>query len=296
MTIPELVRVIATLGLVAAIWWSVRFVIARRVERRFERANPRNPHGIILGAESIRRPGTRPGAVLLLHGYNDSPQAVASLAEALYGAGWTVHAPVLPGHARTLQEFSQSSAVEWIGAARAEFLALRRHHDVVVIGGMSMGGALAVLVASEHPDVRAVFGIAPYVGLSRPFRLLLALSPLAVLGAKYMSSGGGRSVLDTAAANAMIAYRKSTPRLLRELGMVANLALEAMPRVTQPVLFIQSREDNRIAVRSAMRAFERLGSPDKTLDWVTGAGHVLTVDYGHEKIERRIVEWLDVRK
>lgn len=286
---------LAALGLAASIWWLVRLAIARRVERRFERANPRNAHGIILGAEPIWRRGTGAGAVLLLHGYNDSPQALGSLAEALQGAGWTVHAPVLPGHARTLQEFSQTGAAEWIEAARAEFLALRTHHDAVAIGGMSMGGAIALMVASEQPDVRAVFGIAPYVGISRPFRLLLALSPVAALGTRYVSSGGGRSVHDAAAASAMIAYRKSTPRLLRELAKVANLALKAVPRVTQPVLFIQSRQDNRIAVRSAMRAFDRIGSADKTLDWVTGAGHVLTVDYGHEKIARRITEWLGAR-
>ena len=275
-----------------AIWWPVRILIAHRVERSFERAHPRNSDGIVIGAEAITRRGVRSGAVLLFHGYNDSPQAVASLAGALHRSGWTVHVPVLPGHARTLQEFSRSGSQAWIEAARSEYRALHAQHDAVAIGGLSMGGALAMLVAAEQPEVRAVFGIAPYVGIPHRLRLPLALSPIAALGAKYMSSGGGRSVHDMDAADAMIAYRKSTSRLVRELGVVANRAFEALARVTQPVLFVQSEEDNRITMRSAMRAFDRIGSRDKTLVWVTGAGHVLTVDYGHEKLERRIAEWL----
>lgn len=292
---PEWVRILVWLGLAAVVWWPIRMLIAHRVERGFELANPRHADGIIVGAEPIGRQGVRPGAVLLLHGYNDSPQAVASLAGALHDAGWTVRAPVLPGHARTLQAFSRSGSAEWIEAARAEYLELRKKHDAVAVGGMSMGGALALLVASEQPDVRAVFGIAPYVGISLALRVLLALSPIAALGARYMSSGGGRSVHDPVAAQSMIAYRKSTPRLVRELGVVANLTFDALPRVTQPALFVQSQQDNRITMRSAKRAFDRLGSQDKALDWITGAGHVLTVDYGHEKIERRIADWLATR-
>lgn len=286
------VGALAAVGVLVAIWWPIRLTIAHRVEQRFEDAFKRDRDGIIIGAEPIIVRGTRPGAVLLLHGYNDSPQAVSSLAEALHDAGWTVRAPLLPGHARTLQAFAQSGAKEWINAARAEYRTLRARYGTVVTCGMSMGGALALLIAAEQPDVRAVVTIAPYLRVSLPLRVLLALAPIAALGAKYMAGGGGRSVHDPAAAQAMIAYRMSTPRLVRELGKVTRAAFNGLPQVRQPVLYVQSREDNRIPARAADVAFERIGSADKTMDWRSGAGHVLTVDYGHASLERRIVEWL----
>ena len=293
-TLSDWAGVAAVLGALVVIWWPVRMAIAQRTEQRFEAAHPRNADGIIIGAEPILLRGVRPGAVLVLHGYNDSPQAVSALSSALHDAGWTVHAPVLPGHARTLPAFARSGAAEWMGAAREAYRALRTTHDRVAICGMSMGGALALWIAAEEPDVRAVVGIAPYLHLSKPMEALLLLTPIAALGARFLSGAGGRSVHDPEAARAIIAYRRSTPRLLRQLAIVTRAAFNALPSVLQPVLVIQSREDNRIPAESAARAFARIGSNDKTLDWVTGAGHVLTVDFGHTEMERRIIGWLDV--
>ncbi|MDA1082154.1 MAG: alpha/beta fold hydrolase [Gemmatimonadetes bacterium] len=286
---------LVTLGLVLAIWWPIRLAISLQAEKRFEAAYPRNSKGIIIGAESVHARGVRRGAVLLLHGFNDTPQAMGSLANALHDFGWTVHAPVLPGHARTLQAFARSGANEWMEAVRTEYQVLRARHDAVAVAGMSMGGALALLLAAEFPDVRAVVGIAPYLNATLPMRVMLALSPIAALGAKYIAGGGGRSVRDSQAAQRMIAYRMATPRLVGQLGIVTRKAYAALPQVLQPVLVVQSREDNRIPVRLATRAFERISSPDKTLDWVNGAGHVLTVDYGHKRLESRVVEWLSTR-
>jgi esterase/lipase len=56
---------------------------------------------------------------------------------------------------------------------------------------------------------------------------------------------------------------------------------------------IQSREDNRIAPADAQRAFDRLGAREKKLIWTTGAGHVITVDYGKERVFELLADWLD---
>ncbi len=295
MMVSEWAGTIGAIGVLLAVWWPIRLAIALRAERRFDEQYRRNTDGVILGAEAIEVRGARAGAVLLLHGFNDSPRAVSSLAGALHDFGWTVHVPLLPGHGRTLQEFSRSGARQWIEAARAEYRRLRADHEAVAVGGMSMGGALAVVLAAEQRDVKAVFAIAPYLATSVPLRILLTLSPLAELGAKYMSSGGGRSVHDVDAASKMIAYRMATPRLVRELAKVASRAFDALPHIHQPILIMQSVEDNRISVRSARRAIKRLRSRDATVDWVKGAGHVLTVDFGYELRQQRIVDWLAQR-
>lgn len=291
----EWIQAAAMLGVVIAIWWPIRAVIAQRVERVFELAHPRNADGIIIGAEPIHLRGVRPGAILLLHGYNDSPQAMAPLASALHDAGWTIDVPLLPGHGRSLQEFTHSGARAWIDGADAAYRRLSEQHADIAICGMSMGGALAFMLAAEHAAIKAVVGIAPYLHLSRATQVLLALARIAVIGARYASRGGGRSIHDPVAAAKIIAYRTSTPRLMRELARVTRAANDVLPRVRQPVLVVQSTRDNRISVHSAARAFTRIGSSDKTIDWVTGAGHVLTLDYGHEAMERRIMAWLSTR-
>jgi carboxylesterase len=82
---------------------------------------------------------------------------------------------------------------------------------------------------------------------------------------------------------------------LVELEKIVRRARVALPLVRQPVLVVQSREDNRIPVSSAEAAFALIGSTDKTLYWVSGSGHVVTVDFGHEAIERIAADWLEPR-
>ena len=279
----------------AGVWWVLRGVIGRRAERRFEAAYRRGHDGIILGAEPLLLSGRRPGAVLLLHGYNDSPQSVASMAAALHARGWTVRVPLLPGHGRSLPAFARSGADAWLNEARIELAALRATHTELAVGGLSMGGAIAFVLAAEHPAVRAVVAFAPYLHAPLPHRVVDALAAVAVLGARYVRSGGKRSIHDPLAGARMIAYRRSTPRLLAQVDHIVRIAFESLKRVKQPVLLVQSREDNRIPPHAAEEAYAQLGSEDKTLHWVKGRGHVLTMDYGHSALEALAADWLESR-
>jgi esterase/lipase len=56
---------------------------------------------------------------------------------------------------------------------------------------------------------------------------------------------------------------------------------------------IQSREDNRVTVADGERAFARLGSSDKRLEWMNGAAHVITVDYGRERVFELLGDWME---
>jgi len=280
---------------IVAVWLVIRARMARRRERAFTATHVFGADGVMVGAESITLAGTRRGAVLLLHGYNDSPQSLHFVATALNAHGWSVRVPLLPGHGRQLQDWAATGAADWERAARGELAALQHAHAEVAVGGLSMGGALAFMLAAEQPTVRAVIGFAPYLHASLAVALLQFIAPVASFGAKYFASGGAASVHDPVAADEMIAYRVSTPRLAVELEKIVRLTRKGLSRVQQPVLVVQSREDNRIPADSAAATFKMIGSNDKTLHWTTGNGHVVTVDYGHEAIEKVVTAWLESR-
>jgi len=104
--------------------------------------------GVIKGAETIdlQEEGSR--GVLLLHGFGDTPQTLSLLALRLHKAGYSVLAPLLPGHGRSLREFTKSNADQWIAAATSSLRELRSRSSDTSIVGLSMGGALAVLLAA----------------------------------------------------------------------------------------------------------------------------------------------------
>jgi esterase/lipase len=72
-------------------------------------------------------------------------------------------------------------------------------------------------------------------------------------------------------------------------------AVAALPRVVAPTLMIQSREDNRLSVVDAERAFALLGAREKRLEWITGAAHVITVDYGRDAVIASLTSWMESR-
>ena len=278
--------------------YAVRTLRLRAVERLFEAryAGQRNAQGVIIGAEGYTLRGAADHVIVLLHGYNDSPQAMRSPAEAFHAAGWTVEVPLLPGHGRSLQDFARSDATEWIDAARRSVIEARKRYRVVAVGGLSLGGALATIVAAEQPEVVFAVLFAPFLVHRHRLGTIASLWPLLSLGVKYLTGGSAsRSIRDPAARQAFIAYGCSTPRLMREVQRVVQVARSVLPLVRQPVFMAQSSDDYRIPAAEAQAAFDLLGSADKHLHWTTGNGHVITVDYGHDLLSAEAVRWVTSR-
>lgn len=230
--------------------------------------------------------------MLLLHGFGDTPQTLDWMARALHARGYDVRVPLLPGHGRTLQDFDASSQTEWVEYALAELLAMRARYGWVALGGLSMGGAIAAILAAEVREIPALVLIAPY--LAMPLHLRLAAS-----SARYWSGRVGplrarspRSIHDPAERAANRAYGAVTGRALHQLSLVVKAARAALPRITAPTLLIQSREDNRIPPSVARWAIRRIGAANKRLVLTHGAGHIITVDYGREHVLEEIEAWL----
>jgi carboxylesterase len=253
--------------------------------------------GIIAGAQGFElRRGAEAPAVLLLHGGGDTPQTLRYLAEYANARGYNVRVPLLPGHGRTLREFSTVTADEWMQAVRTAYHELTEAHGWVGVVGLSMGGALAAQLAADDETLPALVLLAPY--LAMPGRVAIGARfsnfwGFAVPYVRALDPAGPRSILDEAEATRSLAYGVFTPAALRALRNTVSRAVAALPSVRTPTLMIQSRDDNRIPPAIAQRAFDRIGARDKKLVWVTGAGHVITVDYGREHVFELVVEWLD---
>lgn len=244
------------------------------------------------GAETIDLQEEGSHGVLLLHGFGDTPQTLALLAKRLHKAGYSVLVPLLPGHGRTMDAFARSRADEWINAARSSFFALRDRSNGISVAGLSMGGALAVLIAAEARDISALALIAPYLGMPRVLRAAAATH---WIWGKLAGEINGRSPLsihDPIEREKNLAYGAVTGRTLFELSKVMSRARKALPFVTAPTLIVQSREDPRVSPDIAEFALKELGAGEKKLVLTEGAGHIITVDYGRERVFGEVEKWL----
>jgi carboxylesterase len=258
----------------------------------FERRLPVGADGIIPGAQSLRIERSSDGAVLLLHGFGDTPRTLEYLAHALADAGYTVCAPLLPGHGRTIASFNGTRAKEWISAAREAYAELRHAYPSVAVMGLSMGGALGIILAAEEPDLPALALVAPYVSIPRRARTVARLYRAWELFTPVFRSGGQRSIHDPVERARSLAYGLVTPGTLFELSRVVRRVQVSLPRIKAPTLVIHGVNDERVPPDAAAREFARLGAPEKQLVWAEQGGHVLTVDVGRERVIELVVGWI----
>ncbi|GMV08490.1 MAG TPA: alpha/beta hydrolase [Gemmatimonadaceae bacterium] len=279
-------------GIAAVTLAGVRRRHARtRAEGAWRLAHPVAADGIVPGAGAIALDGGA-RAVLLLHGFGDTPQTLRRQALALHATGWTVRAPLLPGHGRTLEAFRASDAAAWTGAARAAYESLCRVHEQVAVVGLSMGGAIAVQLSAGQRPPSALVLLAPYLEVGGRGRLWTSLWPLWSLWRAWIPSDPASSIRDPLARGESLGYGHASPRLLRELRRVVDWARAASGRVRAPTLAVFSQHDYRITPDAALRGFARLGSREKELRWVQNSGHVITVDLDADEVTRWVVDWL----
>ena len=247
---------------------------------------------IIKGAEAIdlREEGSH--GVLLLHGFGDTPQTLSLFAKYLSKAGLSVFAPLLPGHGRSMTDFTSSGADEWIRAVEDAFIEMRSRYRVVSLSGLSMGGALAVILAARHHDIASLVLFAPYLGMPRWLRVA-AMTQWAwgrIVGP--VSANSPLSIHDPMEREKNLSYGQVTGHTIRELARVVSRARRALPNVVAPTLLLQSREDPRVSPAVAEYALKRIGATEKEIVWTSGAGHIITVDYGRERLFGEAERWL----
>jgi carboxylesterase len=278
--------------LAAAVAAAARLGAARRTERAYAQRRPPANDGVVPGAEGFTLQGTADRALLLLHGSGDTPQTLRYLGGRLHADGFTVRAPLLPGHGRGLRDFARATAGDYLHDSRAELDGLlERFHWVGVIG-LSMGGALGARLAAECHDVRALVLLAPYLTPPPSVTLVGRIAPVWSLAVPYVGGrGGDASVHDPVARADSYAYGIFPPSAVRALCETAAAGRRALSSITVPTLVVNSRQDNRIPAALAETATATLRGPTER-HWVTGCGHVITVDYCRDAVASLVSDFL----
>lgn len=276
----------------------------RHMEKEIAAA-PRNPvTGVVIDTEAITieptntsAPGTSRTACLLIHGFLSSRQDFADLGQRLADEGITVRLMRIPGHGTTPADLGYQPPDAALKAVRAEFKQLRDEYDQVYVGGFSMGGSLATLLASDSQVDKLVL-LAAYYGVTYKWFYILPpetwnatlgrfikflIRPMYFIKVNDKESVGKfffYSTIPTAAV-----------RALTKLGKEAHKE-EVLENITCPILMIHSTGDEAASAGAAQKAYGKMGSKEKDILLLEKSNHVLLWDLEREKIKDKIVEFL----
>ncbi|MHB1613916.1 MAG: alpha/beta hydrolase [Actinomycetes bacterium] len=227
---------------------------------------------LLHGAEPYQHDGG-PVGVLLCHGFTGCPQSLRPWAEYLAEAGMTVSLPRLPGHGTSWRELNLTQWEDWYSEIERSFTDLTGRCEIVVVAGLSMGGALALRLAQQHPaEVAGLVLVNPSV-LSADRRLRLLPVARHVLG----SLPGIASDIKKP-GTAELAYDRTPLRALFSLTRFWSLVQQDMGLVRAPLLLFRSTVDHVVEPASSAFVLDHVSSEHVEERLLTDSYHVATLD------------------
>ncbi|MGL5722133.1 MAG: alpha/beta hydrolase [Brevinema sp.] len=97
--------------------------------------------------------------VVALHGMYANPWVFEELGQRLSNQGWDLFAPALPNATISSDDLRRQEVYQWkesLQVAKAKVVSSTNGYDRVVILGHSQGGALALVIASQVPELDGV--------------------------------------------------------------------------------------------------------------------------------------------
>ena len=228
--------------------------------------------------------GTGSVGLVLSHGFTGTTSSVAPWARGIADSlGVRVLAPRLPGHGTSPQDMARSSWRQWFSAVEEAYETLQETCTSVFVGGLSMGGALALRLAQTR-DVSGVLLVNPAVASRNP------LIPLA---------GGLRHVVRWQPAIASdikapgveeLAYDKVSVAAVAQMSRLWRAVVQDLGRVSAPVLLFRSTEDHVVDDSSHVLLQRRL--PALQLVPLTNSYHVATLDNDADLVVQESVAFI----
>jgi carboxylesterase len=250
--------------------------------------------------------GTRPCIALLLHGLTGTPTELGYVGYHLqYRGGCTVIVPRLVNHGQPLSILARTTWTELYESARAAFMEAReqarRERAPVVVGGLSLGAILALLLAAEfREDVAGVACLSPtlfYDGWNVPWlqRLipLVAYTPLKYFAyfreeepfglkdgelRRAVAAEYSRATLRESTSAALHGYAHFPVRLFCEMRHLIARCKRSLPQVRCPVLLIQAEHDDMTSPANSQFIYDRVSSVRRELVLLERSYHMITAD------------------
>ena len=228
-----------------------------------------------------------PVGALILHGFTGSPASMRPLADAVAKAGFSVELPLLPGHGTTPEDLAGRTFDEFATAVESAYGELARRSDAVVVMGLSMGGTLALNLATNHVELSGLVLINPFAEPPAPSFSALLRGALQA-GSSFIPSIGSDVAMDGSTSGGY--DRTPIAPMLSLVEALSDLAPRLVD-ITAPVLLFSSRVDHVVPPSHGDYLAANLTAPLERI-MLERSYHVATLDYDAELIATTTVDFM----
>ena len=227
-----------------------------------------------------------PVGIFLSHGYTATTAEIRLVAEKFHSAGYTVAAPLLPGHGTAPEDLNKVKWQDWVRAGQAELDRLFGICEQVWIGGESLGGMLALYLASQNPKAAGILLYAPAIRL-----MMKTLDKMKVYLASPFMTEVPRDSLDV--ADKWQGYPGVPLKGIVQLLRFQKATQKKLSQVTQPLIVFQGRQDSTVAPEVGTLILNGVSSAVKEHHWMERSSHVIVLDEEHEKVANMSMRFIE---
>lgn len=224
-------------------------------------------------------------ALLMVHGFSDTPQMFRKLGPAFAQLGYACRGILLPGFGRDVQAYADSNVEEWLAKLEREIVELRKTHKRVVIIAHSLGGAITVnhtLDGNQPAD--AVVLLAPAIEVSNarspifPTRFWHEFSKYALPSSNITYSPFKMDARDPAEQEREGRNRFSPRSVVTNTFRLIDENRNRAAEFSIPTLVFNAPKDAVIDPMAVEQFFSDCGSANKKLIQLENSGHMIPVD------------------
>ncbi len=234
-----------------------------------------NQFNVMQGAEEFFTKGSKEIGILLCHGFNGTPQSMKRLGELFSKKGYTVLAPRLRGHGTHIDEFKTVSYHDWISDLIDAYNKMKQECHTVYILGQSMGGTLALNLASKLDDLAGIITLNAAIEVPCYEQYKTMMSP-------FTLKEGKPDIKDESVFE--ITYEEVPIQAIHQLLKLIDVTKKELGNVQCPALFIKSSIDHVVPPHSTDFIYKKVGSTIKEVATLYNSYHVASMDFDKEEI------------
>jgi len=226
-----------------------------------------------------------PDGIVLIHGFTATVAEVRPLAERLHAAGYSVLAPLLPGHNTRPDDLNRARWQDWIATSESAYIQMKAACRRVVVGGESTGGLLSLWLGLHYPEIPALLLYAPALRLN-----LRRLDGLRIRLLAPFVPWVRKTTLDSNP------YWQGYPvNPLKGVLQLLALQGQVQPRlgeIRQPILLIQGRLDKTVHPSVPGIIAQAVDSPFIEKYWMARSTHCVIIDQEMDEVARLTLDFL----
>jgi carboxylesterase len=216
--------------------------------------------------------------VLVIHGFTSTTSSMLPIAKYFAAQQLNVELPTLAGHGTKWQDLNQITYQDWVEDLEQAYQKLQKRAEKIYLCGLSLGGGLALYLASLHPEISGIILINHACVFTDPTLWFVPIIKKFVPSVKAIAS----DIADPQQKE--IAYPRTPTSGVHEMLKMLKIVRKNLPRISAPTLIFKSRQDHVIPLKSAIYTYNKLPNRQNELIWLDKSYHVAPLDYDTDLI------------